>query len=410
MSKLNDQILQNCGDNKTNFRRVCFALTCTFIVYSMLLVTVPVHAINLGATPLILGIVFSTPFLLPLFLAIPLGGLVRRFGGRASLVCGAIAMTLAVTCMLLVEGYAGLILGQLLFGLAQLQMVLSAQTIISELGAGPKLERYFGWYTTWLSGGQIVGPLLAGALIHKGGTTSDSFFAMLVIGLCSLAGAMGLGGRAREGRRTDWRSIGFKAQGNLFATNSGVQLSIAVTGAATLAMIIHGNYLPVFLEDLAVPATTIGLLVSLRAVAAMAIRPFMAGAIALVGGRSTAVLGSVVLLAAGLMFLGGTDNLLLIALFAVMVGIGSGVCQPLSMVILAEHVDATRRLGALGMRLMANRGMNFLAPLLFGVVLELSGFGASFALAGGVLCGCLFLVWRLFRRPALSGSQKKAGE
>ncbi len=410
MSDLSSSSIPAPDEDRTNFRKVCIALTCTFIVHAMLLVTVPVHAVNLGATPLVLGVIFSTPYLLPLVFAIPLGSVVSRFGGRASMVSGALLMLLGLASMLTLPGYPGLIVGQLCFGLAQLQMVLSAQTIISALGTGPVLERYFGWYTTWLSGGQILGPLLAGSLIHASGTTTTSFIAMLVVGACSLAAAILLGGQAKQGQRIDWRSTGFRAQGSLFLTNPGVKISIAVTSAATFAMIIHGNYLPVLLNDLGITATTIGVLVSLRAVAAMIVRPFIAGTIVLVGGRGSAMLASIALLAAGLMFLGTTDNLILIAVFSILVGFGSGVCQPLSIVILSESVDSARRSGALGMRLMANRGVNFVAPLLFGAILELGGFGVSFILTGAVLVLCLFLVHALLRVSGFSNAQKKAGE
>ncbi|MBQ0813415.1 MAG: MFS transporter, partial [Marinobacter sp.] len=135
----------------------------------MLLVTVPVYGLELGASPLMLGVILSSQYLLPFLLAIPLGGVVARHGGRITLVAGAFVMTAGLLLMQVLPGYYGLIGGQLLIGLAHLQMVLSAQTIISSLATGPKLESYFGWYATWLSGGQVVGPLLAGGWIHWAG-------------------------------------------------------------------------------------------------------------------------------------------------------------------------------------------------------------------------------------------------
>src|SRR5690554_3689890 len=54
----------------------------------MLIVAVPVYGLQLGASPLVLGAVLSTQYLLPLLLAIPLGGVVTRYGGRATLIAG----------------------------------------------------------------------------------------------------------------------------------------------------------------------------------------------------------------------------------------------------------------------------------------------------------------------------------
>jgi len=60
-------------------------------------------------------------------------------------------------------------------------------------------------------------------------------------------------------------------------------------------------------------------------------------------------------------------------------------------------VERERRAGALGMRLMANRAVHFLAPLFFGLLLELSGFTLAFA-ASGILIGfALILAQRLFK-------------
>lgn len=371
-------------DGARNFRTVCIAITCVFVVHSMLLVTVPVYALQLGASPLQLGVIFSAPYLLPLVLAIPLGGLVTRYGGRLLMTVGAAAMVSGLLFIVLVDGYVGLLSGQLLLGLAQLKMVLAAQSVISGLGSGPVLERYFGWYTTWLSGGQVVGPLVAGALIDFVETTQLAFIGMVAVALLGGLCAFALTGAARQGSHVDRSVTGYRAQAGLLKRNAGVRVSVAVTVTAMFAMSIHGGYLPVYLEDIGVSAVAMGVLLSLRAVASMLIRPFIARVIASLGGREVAMLVSLATLAAGLVFLGFSEDVLLIGLFSLLVGLGSGISQPLSIVILAENVSSEQRPGALGMRLMANRGINFFAPLSFGLVLEMAGFGAAF-FAGGLL-------------------------
>ena len=66
----------------------------------------------------------------------------------------------------------------------------------------------------------------------------------------------------------------------------------------------------------------------------------------------------------------------------------------MSMVLLAESVDREKRSGALGMRLMANRAIHFLAPLLFGVLLELGGFVLAFGASGLVIAVALIFMRR----------------
>ncbi len=382
------------SEARTNFFIVCLLLTLCFVVYSMLIVAVPVYGLQLGASPLVLGAIFSSQYLLPLLLAVPLGGVVSRYGGRATLMTGAGLMVAGLLAVHFWYGFAGLVLGQLLVGLAHLQMVLAAQTIISNLGNGPRLEQYFGWYSTWLSGGQVVGPLIAGFLLARGPGTGGVFLAMA--GFATLAGIAGfwLTGQARERLYVTRQETGFRAQLGILRTNQGVQLSVMVTALGMFALGVYGSYVPVYLESLAISPVVIGVLVSLRAGTAMVVRPFMARIIAIVGGRGPAVLLALGTLAAGIAFLGLTGQPLVLAVFTILIGIGSALTQPLSMVLLAEAVDREKRGGALGMRLMANRGVHFLAPLMFGALLELGGFGWAFGLSGLLIAVLLVFIWR----------------
>ncbi|WP_227520965.1 MFS transporter [Marinobacter aromaticivorans] len=374
---------------------MCVSLTLCFVVYSMLLVTVPVYGLALGASPLMLGVVLSSQYLLPFLLAIPMGGVVARHGGRFTLVAGAALMAAGLLLIQFLPGYYGLISGQLLIGLAHLQMVLSAQTIISSLGTGPRLESYFGWYSTWLSGGQVAGPLLAGTWIHWANGVDNLFLVMA--GIILVAGVVGLGltGEAARGMIVSRKRSGFRAQASLVRTNIGVQVSIAITVAGMFALGVYGSYLPVYLDSLEMTAVMIGVLVSLRSSTSMVIRPFIPRIITLVGGREKATLLAVCTMAVGLGCLGFAANVPAIALLSVLVGLGGGLTQPLSMVVLAESVGRDQRSGALGMRLMANRAVHFFAPLLFGVMLDLGGFGLSFALSGVLVALIVVLLVRL---------------
>lgn len=65
-----------------NLVMVCIGLTSVFVSQTMLLISVPLRALELGASPSLVGIILSAPYLLPLVFAIPLGvwspGLVHR--------------------------------------------------------------------------------------------------------------------------------------------------------------------------------------------------------------------------------------------------------------------------------------------------------------------------------------------
>lgn len=378
-------------DQKCNFLLVCVVMTCGFVAHTVLLVAVPVHALSLGLSPLQLGAVLSTPYMLPLMLAIPLGRLVVRHGVQRSMLRSGLGMVLAALTMILLPGVVGLLAGQVLIGLCHLQMVLAAQALIASLATGKLLERYFGWYTTCLSGGQALGPLLSGWLIELRGSALDAFAMVALVAMVSTLSAFGMKGAARQGAPVVLADVGTRAQWRLFSDNRQAQVSILITLAAMFAISINGGYLPIYLDSLGVTPSRIGMLVSLHALVAMLVRPFTAQLIGLCGGRRDASAMALGLLALGVLLTGWLDNLWLLALLALLIGIGSGLSQPLSMVLLAESVSEPLRSSAFGVRLMANQGVRVVAPMLFGGLLALGGFGLAFAVSGGL--GLLMLLW-----------------
>lgn len=380
-----------------NLVMVCIGLTSVFVSQTMLLLAVPLRAIELDASPSLIGLILSVPYLLPLAFAIPLGGVVTQVGPQRVFFVGAIGMMFGPWLSLIAPTFSGLIATQITIGLAHVVMVIAAQTVVAGLGRGRALERYFGWYTMCLSGGQLIGPLLAGRMIDT--LSMNWVFATIgAIPAISLVSSCFFVGDARHGYMTPKSLLGYRAQASLLRDNIGVQMSIAVTAAVLFALGAYSAFLPVYLEELTFSATLIGVLVSLRALAAMLIRPIMPQIIQALGGRARTMIASVASVAMGLMWTGMTGSLATLAFLAILVGLGTGISQPLSMVILAEHVYPEQRSSALGMRLMANRGAQVLAPLVLGILADLVGFTLTFLLAGILLLMILVIVVRL--RPA----------
>ena len=245
-----------------------------------------------------------------------------------------------------------------------------------------------------LSGGQLAGPLLAGYLIDTI-SMNGVFVVISAVPAIGLVSSCFFVGNARSGHATPRSLLGYRAQASLLRENVGVQMSLTVTIAVLFALGAHGAFLPVYLEELTFSATLIGILVSLRALTAMLIRPIMPQIIQVLGGRARTMIASVAAVAMGLMWTGMTGSVLALAVLAIMVGLGSGISQPLSMVILAEHVHPDQRSSALGMRLMGNRGAQVLAPLLLGIIAELVGFTLTFLFTGTLLLAMLVIVVRL---------------
>lgn len=374
-----------------NLILVCMGLTAAVVAQTMLLLSVPLRALELGATTATVGFVVSAPYLLPLLFAIPLGGAVTKLGAQKMFGLGALGMVAGPMVSLLFDHLLALVLTQLMIGLSHVMLVISAQSVVAGLGRGKKLEQYFGWYTMFISGGQLLGPLLAGVLIDRF-SMALTFSVIGLIPIISITCSLFLQGDAKRGIVTN-QPKGYRAQIQIVRTNKGMQLSMLASSAALFAVGAHMAFMPVYLDTLAFSATTIGILISLRALSAMTIRPFMTQVIDLLGRRSTTFIVCVACVGVGLSFAGFTSSPWLLALLAILVGLGSGLSQPLSVVALAEHVPAEQRASALGMRLTANRGSQLMAPIFLGLMAEGFGFHWAFLMAGlGILSACWFLI------------------
>lgn len=394
----------SAGKARRNFMLICLGLISAFIVQTMLLVAVPLAALDLGASPALVGGILSAPHLLPLVLALPLAGIITRNGGRAAVMVAGLGLMLGAWLPLVVSGLMGLVLTQLLVGTAHMVMILAGQAIVSGLGTGKVLERHFGLYTTCISAGQLIGPLLAGWLLDLDGRSLTFGVTGAVAGLALISG-IGLTGSARKGGDVERSITGFRAQLGLVRTHSGMQVSLALTVSVIFVLGAYGTFLPVYLESLSVSATGIGVLLSLRALSAMTIRPFMSFSIWALGGRVRAMLISAMVAGVGLMFTGGSDNMVFLGVLAVLIGIGSGISQPLSMVVLAETVPMPQRASAMGMRLMANRAVQFLAPVSLGLVAEVLPYSVTFFIGGVVVM--LLVALMASRIPAFVASETR---
>ncbi len=165
--------------------------------------------------------------------------------------------------------------------------------------------------------------------------------------------------------------------------------------------------MPIYLLENAFSATSIGILLSLRALAAVAVRPMMPRIIRLLGGRARALVVMVVLVGLGVGAIGFTTSFVALAFLSLLAGIGTGVGMPLSIVTIASHVEPHERATALALRLTVNRGAQLVTPFLIGAAIGLLGYGASFLITGALLLIVGVFILRL--TPAFERSDRAIG-
>ncbi|MEX2542033.1 MAG: MFS transporter [Trueperaceae bacterium] len=373
---------------------ICGTMAAAFTTHSMVAPLVPLLGFELGASPGLVGVLVSAGALLPLFFAIPTGGVVDRFGPKRPIILGAIGLALAPVAVAMWPSLLALGFSQLFVGLFHLVLVVAAQTYVASLGSGKLHEVNFGWYTTFLSVGQLIGPVLAGFIADSLGFVAAfaaaGAVAVVAVVLSPLIRKSETTGGTDRGRLLDLRIL------TALPRTPGVKVAMVVSASVIFALSIHQAFFPVYLDLLEYPATVIGALISARALASVIIRPFMPRIVSLLTGRSRSFLATLLAAGASLMLTGVSITLTPLALASVLLGIGLGVALPLSMVSIVDHVKHEHRGVALGLRLTGNYAALVVGPLLLGLVAELAGLRSTFILGSLLLApACVLLLrWR----------------
>jgi len=207
-----------------------------------------------------------------------------------------------------------------------------------------------------------------------------------------------------------FRSTHASGQIKRLSENIGVRLAILGSCGVLTAIAVRQAFMPPYLLENAFTATSIGVLLSLRALAAVAVRPVMPQIIRLLGGRARTLVVMIVLVSIGVGVLGATTSFVALAVLSLLAGIGTGVGMPLSIVTIASHVEPHERATALALRLTAHRGAQLITPVVMGVTIGAIGYGPSFLITGALLLCVGVAVLRLtpaFERSELPPRQER---
>jgi MFS family permease len=383
----------------STFWLLSLAMGSSTVGQSMLATAVPLFAVALGLAPVWVGVLVALPNALPVVLAMPAGRWVDRGGAGRWLALGTAGMASAPLLLVLAPAAASLAAAQLLLGVFQLFAALASQSFVADLGNGRSLERNYATYATLLSAGRLVGPLVAGLAIDGFGfrsafgvaaVVSGATFAVAwaIRGAVSAPGALALapagtldGGSPRVVATALPPPAGVRA----VLDNVGVQLAVLSSAGVFVAVSVRQAFLPVALQDLGFSATAIGALISLGALAAVLVRPLMPIVSRRLGGSARTLVVAMAAVSLGVGLLGVVTALWAFVLLGVVVGFGTGVGLPLSIVTVASHVDPRQRGAALGLRLSLNRAAQLVMPVAVGAVIGAFGFAAGFGVAGALL-------------------------
>lgn len=342
------------------------------------------RALDEGHSAEVIGAISAVFSLLPILLTVTIGRFNDRGGTGKVVAMGALGCLVACAIFWLSPtGLAPLFVVNALLGISQTCVLAGLQVVTSRSSSRAHRDAVLGNYMVAISIGQAVGPLVIGL-----GPDRDLLLTMPVAAALILLGTAVLLWRRmpRLPAASDRPTLALRE----IAATRGLWWVISLGSIAVAAQDLLLAFLPVFGVERGLSPMTVGLLLSVRAAAAMVSRVLFGRAVRRFGLVQLALLSS---------GLGGAALLVLVvplpvaAVTAAMAstGFGLGIALTCSVALTMEIAPPRARGTALSMRMTAIRVAQFVIPLCAGLVMAPLGAGGTFALSGTAILGAVAL-------------------
>jgi MFS family permease len=346
------------------------------------------RALDLGAGTVQIGLIATSSALLPLLLAFAVGRRADVWGAGRLLIAGAALSVSGSITALLAPALPVLYAASAALGLALLLILIGQQSAVAQAATQAERDRGFGALTSASSVGQLLGPTvvlsLAGWLAAAGSGSVAVVGLAMAAGLSLIAAPLGLlcTLTRRPPRPAGPRATSRQAASRLVRTE-GMWRALLVSGTTAAALDILPAFLPAWAEERGISVAVVGWLLGLRALVTIAVRVSVPWLIATFTRRG-AFLGALAAGITGMALLPFVD-VVGGAIAMVLLGMGFGLSQPLTMSWVATLAPSEMRGAAVGLRLSANRLAQTVVPA--SVTVVVAGAGSD-----GVFVGSAVLV------------------
>lgn len=369
-------------------------------------VLLQLFALELGATPGEVGLLFTTFFVFPLAIALPLGMLADRRSARGLM---AIGMAIGMAGMLLpvfVHHKAVLYLAGLANGVTFVFTSVLTQNITGLLSRPEERARHFSNASLVGASTLMLGPLVAGFSIDLVGNApaclSAVAFGVAGLGLLGRWGGLfplppaviaGAAGTADTGPR-----VGVFERLRKSLTDRTTLPFILVAGILHFAQDLYQFYLPVYGHGLGLSASAIGIILSSVFVMSVLVRFWMPALVARLGEERMLV-GAFLLGAVGFGLTPLLTHPVALCLVAAVLGLGMGCGSPVIMILIFSRAPEGRSGEMVGMRNMVNNLGRAGAPPLFGFIASVAGLVPVFIITAVMMVGGAWLMQSMTGHP-----------
>ncbi|GGX68853.1 MFS transporter [Saccharospirillum salsuginis] len=345
---------------------------------------VPLFARELSIGPGELGVLVAAYAVIPLFIAVRIGQWIDRHGTRRLLIASAAVCCLSIAMLFVLDNRFGLYLSQVISGSAFTAFALAAQNNAGARNPDPAIrEKNIAVFSMGVALGSLVGPLAAGFLADALGHAP----AFLILGGVGLLSVPILIARVPEVRNPGKRTRSTdesRSPLRVLKYHPYLGRTFLIGALILFGKDIYIAYFPLYAAEIGISASVIGVIVGLHNGGGVVSR-FMLLRLVKAVGRSRLIVLSILISGVGFLFIPVLGGVVGLTTLSVLLGLGLGLGQPLS-ISTAINLSPQDKVGeVLGFRLTCNRLTQVFGPLALGSLAAVAGVSGVFWVVGLVL-------------------------
>ena len=333
-------------------------------------VVVSLLALELGASQMLIGVLAALYALVPMMIGVYSGRLTDRIGMRIPLLIGALLTAVAMLCGFFWQQLPALFAVATLMGAAFVFHNVAIQNLAGAYGRPEHRARNFSILTIGYSMSSFIGPMIAGFSIDYAGH-GRAFLSFALLTLPPLALLIFYPHFTRietqKSEKKERRALDL-------LRDPPLRRVIIMSGLMVASYELFAFYIPIHTHAAGLSASAIGLILATYAAATFVTRFFLPFVMRRMQANEV-MFWFMLLSACGFLVLPFLKTQYPLMLVAFVIGIGSGVGQPLSMTLSYNRSPAGRTGEVTGLRLTFNNISRIVIPLVSGTL------GAAFGAA-----------------------------
>ena len=313
------------------------------------------YGLDLGMSPVAIGLIFSMYALFPVFVSIYAGRVSDRYGSRPPMILGATGLTTGLLLPFFFPGIVTLYVASTIIGCCYIFYTVSIQHIIGTFGSGLDRTRNYSLYALGMSITALTGPMVTGFAID---TVGFRYTYLLLALLPSLPLAFFIFGRRWLPRPPAKPKNDEKHRMVDLLREPPLRRALISAGIIETGMELFNFYAPIYGRSIGLSATKIGIVLGSFACAMLLVRTAMPHLVKRSNEETVLAISLIVGTVACFVFPLSTSFETLLAV-AFLFGLGLGCASPISMVLSFNRAPAGRSGEAMGIHQIVNKGIEY---------------------------------------------------